>query len=143
MVSGQYLLQIETHKLQTKCFMFRDYLNNHQCETMNNDQFQILQFILLHKTFYNHNTSFRDVKYSTSTELSKKYWEIKNDGKSPNVSWQILKTVGKYKNGQRTCNLCLTEKLFIIKCRDKHLLNSRSEISSKCRHKRKFLLSKV
>ena len=93
--------------------------------------------------FHNHNTSFRDVKYSTSTELSKKYWEIKNDGKSPNVSWQILKTVGKYKNGQRTCNLCLTEKLFIIKCRDKHLLNSRSEISSKCRHKRKFLLSKV
>ena len=47
--------------------------------------------------------------------------------------------VGKYKNGQRTCNLCLTEKLFIIKCRDKHLLNSRSEIISKCRHKRKFL----
>ena len=45
--------------------------------------------------FHNHNTSFRDVKYSTSTELSKKYWEIKNDGKSPNVSWQILKTVGK------------------------------------------------
>ena len=28
----------------------------------------------------------RDVKYSTSTELSKKYCEIKNDGKSPNVS---------------------------------------------------------
>ena len=45
------ILQIETHKLQTKCFMFRDYLNNHQCETMDNDQFQILQFILLHKTF--------------------------------------------------------------------------------------------
>ena len=92
--------------------------------------------------FHNHNTSFRDVKYSTSTELSNKYWEIKNDGKNPNVSWRILKTVGKYQNGQRTCNLCLTEKLFIIKCRDKHLLNSRSEISSKCRHKRKFLLSK-
>ena len=79
--------------------------------------------------FHKHNTLFRDVKYSTSTELS-------------NVSWRILKTVGKYQNGQRTCNLCLTEKLFIIKCRDKHLLNSRSEISSKCRHKRQFLLSK-
>ena len=46
-----YILQIETHKLQTKCFMFRDYLNNHQYETMDNDQFQIIQFILLHKTF--------------------------------------------------------------------------------------------
>ena len=78
--------------------------------------------------FHNHNTSFRDENYSTSTELSKKYWEIKNDGKSPKVSWRILKTVGKYKNGQRTCNLCLTEKLFIIKCRDKHLLK---KISSK------------
>ena len=45
--------------------------------------------------FHNHNTSFRDVKYSTSTELSNKYWEIKNDGKNPNVSWRILKTAGK------------------------------------------------
>ena len=36
-----YILQIETHKLQTKCFMFRIYLNNHLCETMDNDQFEI------------------------------------------------------------------------------------------------------
>ena len=93
--------------------------------------------------FHNHNSSSRDVKYSTLTELSRKYWENKNDGKSPSVSWRILKTVGKYKNGQRTCNLCSTDKLFIIKCRDKHLLNSRIEISSKCRHKRKVLLSKT
>ena len=33
--------------------------------------------------FHNHNTSFRDVKYPTSTELSKKSWDIKNDGKVP------------------------------------------------------------
>ena len=30
-----------------------------------------------------------------------------------------------YKNGQKCCQLCLTEKLFIIKCSDKNLLNSR------------------
>ena len=53
--------------------------------------------------------------------------------KSSEKLWffQFLKMVGKYKNGQRTCNLCLTEKLFIIKCMDNHLLNLRSEISSK------------
>ena len=95
------------------------------------------------KRYNNHNMSFRNERYANSTELSKKFWDLKNEGMDPKVSWKILKIVKSYKNGQKCCQLCLTEKLFIIKCRDKNLLNSRSEISSKCRHKRKFLLSKV
>ena len=93
--------------------------------------------------YNNHNTSFRDRKYEKSTELSKKYWSLKSEGKKPKVAWEILRVVNSYKIGQKHCNLCLTEKLLIIKCRDTNLLNSRSEISAKCRHKRKFLLNQV
>ena len=89
---------------------------------------------------YTHKTSFKWEKYSTSTELSKKHWEIKNNGGTPNTTFEILKTVKTYEHGQKHCNLCLTEKLLIIQCKDKNLLNSRSEINAKCRHKRKFLL---
>ncbi len=90
--------------------------------------------------YNNHNMSFRNEKYSTRTELSKKHWEIKRKGGSPKTTWEILKLVKTYENGQKHCNLCLTEKLLIMKCRHKNLLNSRSEISAKCRHKKKFLL---
>ena len=93
--------------------------------------------------FYNHSTSFRNENYAKKTELSKKYWEIKNQGGSPEITWKILRKVRCYENGQRHCNLCLTEKLLIITCKDEKLLNSRSEISSKCRHKRKYLLSRL
>ena len=88
-------------------------------------------------------TSFRLQKHSNKTELSKKIWELKLLGKTPKVTWEIIKTVDKLRCGQESCNLCLTEKLLIIKCRDKNLLNSRSELIAKCRHKRKFLLSRV
>ncbi len=93
--------------------------------------------------YNNHTASFRNRSNMSKTELSKKFWELKDKGKTPQISWEILKTVNKYKCGQEICNLCLTEKLLIIKSRDKYLLNSRSEIISKCRHKRKFLLIKV
>ena len=91
----------------------------------------------------NHNTSFRKENYSTKTELSKKFWEITSNGGTPKITWKILKMVKSYENGHRHCDLCLTEKLLIMKCKDKNLLNSRSEISSKCRHKRKFLLANL
>ena len=95
------------------------------------------------KTRYNNHTmSFRKESYAKKTELSKKYWEIKNSKGTPTISWKVLTSVRAYENGQKNCNLCLTEKLFIMKNRDKNLLNSRSEISAKCRHKRKFLLCK-
>ena len=88
--------------------------------------------------YNNHATSFRDPRYANKTKLSKKYWELKNQGLTPKVSWEIVKHLKKYENGQKCCNLCLTEKLLILKCRDKNLLDSRSEICSKCRHKGKF-----
>ncbi len=96
------------------------------------------------KTRYSgHLQSIRHQKYETATELSKKYWEMKRGGNEPVIKWTILKEVDSYKGGQSNCNLCLAEKYFIIRDRDKNLLNSRSELLSKCRHRRKFLLSQV
>ena len=43
--------------------------------------------------------------------------------------------------GGRQCDLCLTEKLFILKnFNNPNYLNKRSELALKCRHKAKFLL---
>ena len=40
--------------------------------------------------------------------------------------------------GSKTCNLCLEEKLSILKEKSKYLLNKRAEIVLACYHKNRF-----
>ena len=87
-----------------------------------------------------HKYSFRHEKASKSTELSKYVWDLKNTGIEPNLSWEIIDHASSYRNGSKSCNLCLTEKFHIITSK-LPLLNKRSELISKCRHVNKFLLS--
>ena len=56
--------------------------------------------------------------------------------------WEILKHCSPYRGGKRKCDLCLTEKLLILKNKD-NPLNRRSELMGKCRHLRKFKLECV
>ena len=62
------------------------------------------------KKRYNNHMSFRNERYENSTVLSKKFWDLKNEGMASKVSWKILKILKSYKNGQKCCQLCLTEK---------------------------------
>ena len=79
-----------------------------------------------------------------STELSKKIWDLKEKGISFKINWKILQEAQSYSAGGTYCDLCTTEKLHILKQWGKPgLLNSRSEMVSKCRHARKFLLEVV
>lgn len=91
--------------------------------------------------FNNHKCSFRLERYRTATKLSEKVWYLKDRGIDFNITWDIIKRGRPYMNGQRTCDLCTTEKLeILLRSTDPHLLNSRSEILAKCRHRRKFSL---
>ena len=87
-----------------------------------------------------HTSSFRHVDQKTSTELSKKIWELKERNTPFKISWRILRRAQAYRGGMRSCDLCLTEKMLILTCKHKHSLNKRHEIMNKCRHKNKFLL---
>ena len=75
--------------------------------------------------------------------LSKHIWALKDANTQHTVKWEILKQSSPYKCGTRKCDLCLTEKLAIIKGKSEKLLNKRSEILNKCRHSRKFKLCSV
>ena len=91
----------------------------------------------------NHNRDFRDAKYRNSTDLSKYVWELKDEGKIPDVTYEIIHKV----SGKAKCNYCilrLTEKMEIIDNMDNEdLLNQRSEFVSKCRHQNKYMLKSV
>ena len=99
------------------------------------------------KLRYNNSTmSFRHKKSVNDTELSKlsKYlWKLKEENADYNLLWNIEAYASPYKCGTRQCDLCLTEKMIIARSDPKKLLNKRTELVSKCRHRNKFLLSNI
>ena len=93
------------------------------------------------KTRYtNHLASFRDESKMNATQLSKHIWALKDKGISYNLSWKIIARAQPYTNVNKRCNLCITEKFFIICKPHMCTLNSRNELANKCRHGGKLLL---
>ena len=73
------------------------------------------------KTRYRKNTkSFRNQKNSQETELCKHVWNLTRSPKKFRVKWSIVKSVPVYKPGAKRCNLCLKEKLQLIKTIKRH-----------------------
>ena len=55
-----------------------------------------------------------------------------------------MKRAPGYNRVNKTCGLCLTEKLLICEYVDRNrLINSRSELVSKCRHQNKYILKNI
>ena len=75
-------------------------------------------------------------------------WDLKDKGHPVHLKWNILHTTKPYKAGMKTCDLCLLEKTRILLGRDGPekipndvvLLNRRTEVTAKCRHKLKYTL---
>ena len=73
--------------------------------------------------------------------MSSYVWKLKERGETPNVNYRILKKAMPYNPTARRCALCVAEKVEIAKGDDTVMLNKKSEISGKCRHRNKFLLA--
>ena len=84
--------------------------------------------------YRNHTKSFRHSKYEKDTELSKYIWDLKKEEIGYTVKWDILKRSNTFKRATGQCNLCLEEKLAIITYKGR-IINRRSELISKCRHR--------
>ena len=91
------------------------------------------------KRFGNHNRDFRDRKYETSTTLSKEIWKIKDAGGTFSINWSIVGHAPAFTPAAGKCNLCLAEALHINENANT-LINTRSELVKKCRHRNKYSL---
>ena len=96
---------------------------------------------------YTHKLSFNNRKYINSTTLSKHKClyvyirKLKDNNQAPEITWSIKTSAPAYTNITKRCMLCLQEKMAIISFPDEDsLLNTRSELISKCRHENKFIL---
>ena len=70
--------------------------------------------------YNNHTAAFRSKTKEKSTELSKYIWELKDNNINYNLKWHIATKAQPYVCGSRKCDLCLTEKLTIIKADPEH-----------------------
>ena len=90
--------------------------------------------------FYNHNQSFKYRQKCNAIKLFQALWQAKYAGKNLATEWSIAAHTTPYYPGARWCNLCLAEKLFILRADPTTMLNKRSELNGKCLHKNKFKL---
>ena len=90
--------------------------------------------------YANHKKSFNHRNRKSDTELSNEIWRIKDNKHSANITWDTLGRHQAYNTISKRCSLCLNEKLKIALHRNDNMLNNRTEILNKCRHKNKFAL---
>ena len=91
----------------------------------------------------NHNHSFNSDSKRNATELSKFIWSCKDSGINPAISWIIVCHATPYQHGGKVCKLCVAEKYAILTANDDALLNKRTELINKCRHKNKLINAKL
>ena len=70
--------------------------------------------------FNSHQQSFRDKKYQSSTALSKHIWSLKEKYTNFEIKWEVQKKATEYQNTTGRCNLCVAEKLAIIRANRGH-----------------------
>jgi hypothetical protein len=94
------------------------------------------------KTRYNnHKTSMVNQNSGQKTTLSTYYWSMKNQGRTPIVSFKIVKSARPYTPETGKCTLCNMERVLIMMADPKTSLNRRTEVLAKCRHRAKYLLA--
>ena len=84
-----------------------------------------------------------DKRHSNETKLLKHIyvWGLKKQGQTICINWSILRQAAAYTRGAKQCNLCLEEKLCIMKADKRNILNKRSEFVSKYRHRNRCTIS--
>ena len=93
--------------------------------------------------FYGHKSDMNNPAYRANTALAHYVWYMKDRGETPVVRWEIVRMCREYKTGTRKCDVCLTEKLMILKEKGPNSLNKRSELMYSCPHRRKYRLSNL
>ena len=88
--------------------------------------------------YRNHIKFLHTKNIQTKRSFRNTFGGLKQNKTDFTIKWSITKKSISYTGGSKRCNLCLEEKLNILKEKDNCLLNKRSEIISACQHKNRF-----
>ena len=90
--------------------------------------------------FNNHNSTFRHSSKRNNTSLSNYIWTLKDKQIEYKIRWEIIAKCQSYSPSTDVCSLCLREKYTIIYHPHRASLDNRNELTSECRHRKKYLL---
>ena len=90
--------------------------------------------------YANHNKSINNRKYGKETKLSRKIWEMKDEGIDFEIKWKILERAQPFSPISGVCGLCTLEKWYILFKSEEASLNKREEIAGHCFHREQALL---
>ena len=88
--------------------------------------------------FTTHKSTFKHDRYATA--LSKYVWPLEKEKIPHSIEWKILAQAKQYSPSSKRCNLCITEKYFIMCRPELATLNCRNELTSVCIHRKNHLL---
>ena len=95
------------------------------------------------KTRYGeHKGDCENISRRHYTRLAGHVWDLKEGGKDPDITWNVVCRATPFSPITGTCNLCTNEKWNIIFKPKSATLNSRQELFNHCRHKERSLLVK-
>ena len=93
--------------------------------------------------FLQHMSSFNTTLKKSSTTLARYVQKLKKSKTEFQITWSIKAKAHTFSSGSKQCDLCLTEKLTILKADPRTLINKRDELLSKCLHKNNHYLSSI
>ena len=93
--------------------------------------------------FLQHMSSFNRRPLKSSTLLAKHIWQLSSKNIPYEMKWSIKARAHAFSSGSKKCDLCISEKLAILKADPKTLINRRDEILEKCRHNGVFSLCSI
>lgn len=125
------------NKCCTNCVVYKATINNEKTNYIGMTQGKFKD------RFTQHKHSFKNQSKKYATTLSTYAWD-KQINTQTEIKWNIIKKCSVYKPGNSHCDLCLSEKLFIIKnANNPNNINKRNDVGGKCMHTMKFLLDKT
>ena len=90
-----------------------------------------------------HKYSFSNKSKENATALAKYCWDNKMNP-LPDLKWEVVKECIPYKPGMKSCDVCLSEKVAIIKhAKDPKNINKRTYLGNRCIHKKKYALGSI
>ena len=91
-----------------------------------------------------HNSDARYISKRTKTTLADYIWSLKEKNIVYSQSWKVELSTKVYCPEIGVCGTCLSEKYWLLKNHKvRKLVNKRTEILNKCRHRAPFLLASV
>ena len=91
----------------------------------------------------NHRSSFKNVNKKYSSKLAEYVWKLQENNVKYEIKWNLICRANTFSTVSNTCNLCINEKMYIVYFPEMGSLNSKSELTSNCRHRSNLLLDKT